>query len=167
MWLLLAFIAIPLIEITLFIKVGGVIGLGWTLAIVLLTAIAGSWLVRMQGAVAMADLRSSLQELRDPREPIAHGAMIFFLPVRFSSHRAFSPIRLVSSFSSSRCARPFFAFCHAGSRWSGSNSAPPHVGNRTVPISSTATSPRSTHLRRRSETARRAGHGIEAAQASC
>lgn len=76
MWLLLAFIAIPLIEITLFIKVGGVIGLGWTLAIVLLTAIAGSWLVRMQGAVAMADLRSSLQELRDPREPIAHGAMI-------------------------------------------------------------------------------------------
>lgn len=76
MWLLLAFIAIPLIEITLFIKVGGVIGLGWTLAIVLLTAIAGSWLVRMQGAIAMADLRSSLQELRDPREPIAHGAMI-------------------------------------------------------------------------------------------
>ncbi|MGL4281352.1 MAG: FxsA family protein [Albidovulum sp.] len=76
MWLLLAFIAIPLIEITLFIKVGGVIGLGWTLAIVLLTAIAGSWLVRMQGAMAMADLRTSLQELRDPREPIAHGAMI-------------------------------------------------------------------------------------------
>lgn len=76
MWLLLAFIAIPLIEITLFIKVGGVIGLGWTLAIVLLTAIAGSWVVRMQGAVAMADLRSSMQELRDPREPIAHGAMI-------------------------------------------------------------------------------------------
>lgn len=76
MWLLLAFIAIPLIEITLFIKVGGVIGLGWTLAVILLTAIAGSWLVRMQGAMAMADLRSSLQEMRDPREPIAHGAMI-------------------------------------------------------------------------------------------
>lgn len=76
MWLLLAFIAIPLIEITLFIKVGGVIGLGWTLAIVLLTAVAGSWLVRMQGAMAMTDLRSSLQEMRDPREPIAHGAMI-------------------------------------------------------------------------------------------
>lgn len=76
MWLLLAFIAIPLIEITLFIKVGGVIGLGWTLAIVLLTAVAGSWLVRMQGAMAMADLRGSLQDLRDPREPLAHGALI-------------------------------------------------------------------------------------------
>lgn len=76
MWLLLAFIAIPLIEITLFIKVGGIIGLGWTLAIVLLTAIAGSWMVRMQGAVAMAQLRGSLQDLRDPREPMAHGALI-------------------------------------------------------------------------------------------
>ncbi len=76
MWLLLAFIAIPMIEIGLFIKVGGFIGLWATLAIVLATAIAGSWLVRMQGAVALADLRGSFQELRDPTLPIAHGAMI-------------------------------------------------------------------------------------------
>ncbi len=76
MWLLLAFIAIPLIEIGLFIRVGGLIGLWPTLAIVLLTALAGSWLVRMQGAMAMAKLRGSLQDLRDPTEPIAHGAMI-------------------------------------------------------------------------------------------
>lgn len=76
MWLLLAFIAIPLIEIALFIKVGGLIGLGPTLAIVLLTAVAGSWLVRMQGAMALADLRGSMRELRDPTEPIAHGALI-------------------------------------------------------------------------------------------
>lgn len=76
MWLLIAFIAIPLIEIGLFIKVGGLIGLWPTLAIVLLTAIAGSWLVRMQGAQAMAELRGSLHDLRDPTEPIAHGALI-------------------------------------------------------------------------------------------
>ncbi|WP_347311710.1 FxsA family protein [Defluviimonas sp. SAOS-178_SWC] len=76
MWLLIAFIAVPLIEIGLFIKVGGVIGLWPTLAIVLLTAIVGSWLVRMQGALALARLRTSLNELRDPTEPIAHGAMI-------------------------------------------------------------------------------------------
>ncbi len=76
MWLLLAFVAIPMIEIGLFIKVGGLIGLWPTLAIVLLTALAGSWLVRMQGAMAMADLRGSFQELRDPTLPIAHGAMI-------------------------------------------------------------------------------------------
>ncbi len=76
MWLLLAFVAIPMIEIALFIKVGGLIGLWPTMAIILLTAILGSWLVRMQGAMALADLRGSLQELRDPTLPIAHGAMI-------------------------------------------------------------------------------------------
>ncbi|SPH23530.1 hypothetical protein DEA8626_02594 [Defluviimonas aquaemixtae] len=78
MWLLIAFIAVPMIEIGLFIKVGGLIGLWPTLAIVLATAIAGSWLVRMQGSAALSRLRSSLNELRDPTEPIAHGAMILF-----------------------------------------------------------------------------------------
>lgn len=76
MWLLVAFIAIPLIEIALFIKVGGFIGLWPTLAIVLLTAIAGSILVRMQGRIALAELRRSLNELDDPTRPIAHGALI-------------------------------------------------------------------------------------------
>jgi UPF0716 protein FxsA len=78
MLLLLLFIAIPLIEITLFIQVGGAIGLGWTLAIVLGTAILGSWLVRKQGALAMNDLRQSFNALNDPTEPLAHGAMILF-----------------------------------------------------------------------------------------
>ena len=76
MWLLIAFIAVPLIEIGLFIQVGGLIGLWPTLGIVLLTAVAGTWLVRMQGALALAQLRGSLSELRDPTEPIAHGALI-------------------------------------------------------------------------------------------
>lgn len=76
--LLILFIAIPLIEIALFIQVGGVIGLGWTLAIVLGTAALGSWLVRKQGAMALNDLRRSFNALNDPTEPLAHGAMILF-----------------------------------------------------------------------------------------
>lgn len=78
MWLLIAFIAVPLIEITLFIQIGGAIGLGWTLAIVVLTAILGTWLVRSQGAQALGQLRSSFNELQDPTEPLVHGAMILF-----------------------------------------------------------------------------------------
>jgi UPF0716 protein FxsA len=78
MWLLLAFIAVPLIEIALFIQVGGAIGMWPTLAIVLVTAFLGSWLVRSQGAREIANLRSSFSELRDPSEPLAHGAMILF-----------------------------------------------------------------------------------------
>lgn len=76
MWLLLAFIAIPMIEIALFIQVGGLIGLGWTLLIVLATAVLGTWLVRTQGAMALNNLRQSFSELRDPTEPLADAAMI-------------------------------------------------------------------------------------------
>lgn len=78
MWLLIAFIAVPLIEIALFIQVGGAIGLWPTLAIVVVTAILGTWLVRSQGLRAMGQLRSSFSDLRDPTEPLVHGAMILF-----------------------------------------------------------------------------------------
>lgn len=78
MLLLFLFIVVPLIEIALFIEVGGAIGLGWTLAIVIATAMLGSWLVRQQGALALRDLRRSFEALGDPTEPLAHGAMILF-----------------------------------------------------------------------------------------
>ncbi|MGL4311968.1 MAG: FxsA family protein [Paracoccaceae bacterium] len=76
MWLFLPFLLIPVIEIALFIQVGGLIGLWPTLGLVLLTAIAGAILVRVQGARVMFDLRSALSRLEDPTAPIAHGAMI-------------------------------------------------------------------------------------------
>lgn len=76
MYLFLAFLAVPIIEIALFIQVGGAIGLWPTLGIVVLTAVLGTILVRQQGALAIAQLRGSMNELRDPTEPLAHGAMI-------------------------------------------------------------------------------------------
>jgi len=76
MWLFLAFVSVPLIEIALFIQVGGAIGLWPTLAIVILTAMLGTFLVRNQGALAMGNIRQSFSELDDPTEPLAHGAMI-------------------------------------------------------------------------------------------
>ena len=78
MLLLALFIGIPLLEITLFIQIGGAIGLGWTLVTVIITALLGSWMVRTQGAQAMLNLRSSFSNLKDPAEPLAHGAMILF-----------------------------------------------------------------------------------------
>jgi UPF0716 protein FxsA len=78
MWLFFAFLAVPLIEIALFIQVGGAIGLGWTLAIVVATAVLGAMLVRTQGVLALDELRRSFNEMRDPSEPLAHGAMILF-----------------------------------------------------------------------------------------
>ena len=78
MRLLLAFIAVPLIEIALFIQIGGLIGLWPTLLIVLGTAILGSWLVRTQGSAELGRLRQSFSTLQDPSEPLANGAMILF-----------------------------------------------------------------------------------------
>jgi len=76
MWLLVLFIAVPLIEIALFIEVGGWLTLWPTLAIVVATAVAGSVLVRAQGRHVLADLRRSLDEMRDPTAPLAHGALL-------------------------------------------------------------------------------------------
>lgn len=78
MYLFLAFLMVPLIEIGLFIQVGGWIGLWPTLAIVMATAVLGSWLVRSQGLQAMARLQRSFSELGDPTRPLADGAMILF-----------------------------------------------------------------------------------------
>ena len=78
MWIFLAFAAVPLIEIGLFIQVGGAIGLWPTLGLVLATALLGTALVHSQGARALADLRGALNDLRDPTAPLAHGAMILF-----------------------------------------------------------------------------------------
>ncbi|MEM9708365.1 MAG: FxsA family protein [Pseudomonadota bacterium] len=78
MWLFLLFLAVPLIEIGLFIQIGGLIGLWPTLAIVVLTAFIGTFLVRSQGIQAIGNLKGSLEQLRDPTEALAHGAMILF-----------------------------------------------------------------------------------------
>ena len=78
MRLFLLFLLVPLIEIALFIQVGGVIGLFPTLAIVILTAIAGTFLLRSQGSQVMGQIRGSMESLSDPSEPLAHGAMVLF-----------------------------------------------------------------------------------------
>ncbi|MDZ4135722.1 MAG: FxsA family protein [Paracoccaceae bacterium] len=78
MWLFMLFIAVPLIEIGLFIKVGGWLTLWPTLAIVLATGILGTLLVKRQGLRVIEELRGSLREARDPLSPLAHGAMILF-----------------------------------------------------------------------------------------
>lgn len=76
MWLLLAFVGVPLIEIALFVQIGGIIGLWPTLLVVLITAMLGTFLVRTQGLMALGNLQRSFAELDDPTEPLAHGAMI-------------------------------------------------------------------------------------------
>ncbi|MDP6688427.1 MAG: FxsA family protein [Alphaproteobacteria bacterium] len=65
--ILLAFIAIPLIEIAVFIEVGGYIGLWWTLAVVVGTALAGTHMLRRQG---LATLRRAQENMAQGRMPL-------------------------------------------------------------------------------------------------
>ncbi|MEM8958199.1 MAG: FxsA family protein [Pseudomonadota bacterium] len=78
MWLFFAFILVPLIEIALFIQVGSLIGLWPTLAVVVLTAVLGTMLVRSQGLQTLEKVRNSLETGTDPSRALAHGVMILF-----------------------------------------------------------------------------------------
>lgn len=81
MWLFVAFVAIPIIEIALFIQVGGWIGLWPTLAMVVLTTVFGILLLKANGRLTLMTLQRSFSELDDPTEPLVHGAMILIAGV--------------------------------------------------------------------------------------
>lgn len=74
--LFLLFIVVPLIEIALFIEVGGWLGLWPTLAIVVITALVGATLLRAQGLATFEELRRRLARGEDPEVALAHGALI-------------------------------------------------------------------------------------------
>jgi UPF0716 protein FxsA len=74
--LFLIFVVTPLVEIALFVMVGTRIGLGPTLAIVLLSAFAGATLVTRQGRATWARLTAEFASGRFPATQLAHGAMI-------------------------------------------------------------------------------------------
>ena len=76
MWMFLIFVAVPIIEIALFIQVGGFLGLWPTLGIVILTAMVGTNLLRSQGLAALSRLQGSVGAGENPLNPIAHAALI-------------------------------------------------------------------------------------------
>ena len=73
---LITFIAVPVIEIALFIQVGSLIGLLPTLATVVLTAVIGTWLLRQQGFAVLADARKTMERSEIPLEPVIHGIFL-------------------------------------------------------------------------------------------
>lgn len=76
MFLLLAFIAVPIVEIALFIRIGGLIGLWPTLAVVLATAVVGAAVLRRQGVATLALIQAEIRAGRDPSAALASGALL-------------------------------------------------------------------------------------------
>lgn len=72
-----AFIIIPILEIYLIIKVGTLIGAGWTVFLVIATAFIGAYLARMQGAQTMMRMRENMQKGIPPANDILDAFLIF------------------------------------------------------------------------------------------
>ena len=76
MILFLVFIIVPIVEIAILIQVGGLIG-GWeTVAIVILTAMAGTALFRTQGFRVLARAEETLSKGAFPAEELFDGICI-------------------------------------------------------------------------------------------
>jgi UPF0716 protein FxsA len=95
MWIILGILALPLVEIALFVTVGAKLGLWLTLAWVLLTAVGGVLILRglaRSGSMAQGDFvegfRGRMAE--DPLSPMVHqgliavAAMLLILPGFFT-----------------------------------------------------------------------------------
>jgi UPF0716 protein FxsA len=74
--LFVLFTVVPLIEIALFIVVGDRLGLGPTIALVVITALLGSVLVSRQGRGQLQRIQSTVAAGGFPTKELAHGAMI-------------------------------------------------------------------------------------------
>ena len=74
--LLILFLTIPLLEIYLLIKVGGVIGAFPTVFMVVFTAVLGAWLLRIQGFSTMTRVRRTMEQGGIPALEMLEGAVL-------------------------------------------------------------------------------------------
>lgn len=75
--LFLLFALVPVAEIYVLVSVGGVIGVFPTIALVLLTALAGAHLARLQGMSVMQRIRENLDQGFMPAEELLDALLIF------------------------------------------------------------------------------------------
>jgi UPF0716 protein FxsA len=70
------FIAVPLIELALLIKIGAVIGVWPTIALVILTAVVGTTILRHQGLQTLQRLSDAMQSGEPPVGPVVDGVFL-------------------------------------------------------------------------------------------
>lgn len=81
LYLFLALICVPIIEIAVFIQAGAVIGLWPTIGLVLLSAIAGTALLRQQGLATLARAQRSMEDNRLPVNELFDGLCLLIAGV--------------------------------------------------------------------------------------
>ena len=76
--LLLLFIVVPIAELAVIIQVGQLIGIWWTIAILIADAVLGSMLARSQGRAAWRRFSEALHSGRPPAREVLDGALVLF-----------------------------------------------------------------------------------------
>jgi UPF0716 protein FxsA len=76
--LVFLFIAVPVAEISVLIRVGSAIGLFNTIVFVIFTAVLGAYLVRQQGFATITKLQAETSAGRVPALQIAEGVALLF-----------------------------------------------------------------------------------------
>lgn len=76
--LFLIFVVVPLIEIALFVQIGGEIGMIATVVIVILTAFMGANLLRAQGFSTWRHAQKEMESGNLPVDDVIHGLFLLF-----------------------------------------------------------------------------------------
>jgi UPF0716 protein FxsA len=72
------FIIVPIAELAVIIQVGQIIGVWWTIGILILDSILGSMLMRSQGRVAWRRFNQAVGTGRIPAREVADGVLVIF-----------------------------------------------------------------------------------------
>jgi UPF0716 protein FxsA len=76
--LFFVFIIVSMIELYLLISIGGAIGAGWTVILVIATAVLGAALVRAQGMSTYARVQQQVRAGQPPAQEMIEGAFLLF-----------------------------------------------------------------------------------------
>src|SRR3954451_13242283 len=76
--LVLLFIVIPIAELAVLIQVGQLIGVWWTILLLVADAILGSWLLRTQSRAAWRRFNEALANGRVPHREVVDGVLVIF-----------------------------------------------------------------------------------------
>ena len=75
-YLILLFSAVPLVELTLLIKIGQYIGVGYTLGVVIFTGVTGAYLAKMQGLITLRRIQEDVNQGIMPADKLFDGVLI-------------------------------------------------------------------------------------------
>jgi UPF0716 protein FxsA len=88
LWIFLVFVALPVAELILLLKVGAVIGLWKTVALIVMTAFVGASMWKSQGTTILTSIQARLADNQMPAQELLEGVLIllggaFFLTPGF------------------------------------------------------------------------------------